>query len=98
MRVLAAYVSLERQISITEMAKQKEKKQYNNTKFIVLKSWLGVLLAAPGVRIGGGPPAAGGWSPCSWIITPFVWSSGYRTLVAYRLLRIDFVLEKISLI
>ena len=31
-----------------------EKTQYNNTKFIVLDIWLGVLLAAPGVRIGGG--------------------------------------------
>ena len=30
--------------------------------------WLGVLLAAPGMRIGGGPPAAGGRSPCSWIL------------------------------
>ena len=42
-----------------------EKTQYNNTKFIVLDGWRGVLLAAPGVRIGGGPPAAGGRSPCS---------------------------------
>jgi hypothetical protein len=65
MRVLAAYWSSERQISITQMAKQK-KTQYNNTtKFIVLDGWRGVLLAAPGVRIGGGPPAAGGRSPCS---------------------------------
>ena len=47
--------------------KTDEKTQYNNTKFIILDSWRGVLLAAPGVRIGGGPPAAGGWSPCSWI-------------------------------
>ena len=57
MRVLAAYVSSERQISITQMTKQK--KHNNNTKFIVLDSWLGVLLAAPGVRIGGGPPSSG---------------------------------------
>ena len=63
MRVLAAYVSSERQISITQMTKQK--KHNNNTKFIVLDSWLGVLLAAPGLRIGGGPPEAGGQSPCS---------------------------------
>ena len=42
-----------------------EKTQYNNTKFIVLDGWRGVLLAAPGVRIGGGPPVAGGRSPCS---------------------------------
>ena len=42
-----------------------EKTQYNNTKFMVLDSWRGVLLAAPGVRIGGGPPVAGGRSPCS---------------------------------
>ena len=43
-----------------------KKTQYNNTtKFIVLDGWRGVLLAAPGVRIGGGPPAAGGRSPCS---------------------------------
>ena len=49
MRVLAAYWSSERQISITQMAKT-EKTQYNNTNFIVLGSWLGVLLAAPGVR------------------------------------------------
>ena len=46
-----------------------EKTQYNNTKFMVLDGWRGVLLAAPGVRIGGGPPVAGGRSPCSWIIT-----------------------------
>ena len=37
-----------------------EKTQYNNTKFIALDIWLGVLLAAPGVRIGGGPPVAAG--------------------------------------
>ena len=49
-----------------------EKPQYNNTKFIALDSWLGVLLAAPGVRIGGGLPAAGEWPPCSWIITRVV--------------------------
>ena len=42
-----------------------EKPQYNTTKFIVLDSWRGVLLAAPGVRIGGGSPVAGGRSPCS---------------------------------
>ena len=43
-----------------------EKTQYNNTtKFIVLDGWRGVLLAAPGVPIGGGPPVAGGRSPCS---------------------------------
>ena len=35
MRVLAAYVSSEMQISITQMTKQK-KTQYNNTKYIVL--------------------------------------------------------------
>ena len=45
--------------------KTEKKTQYNNTKFIVLDGWRGVLLAAPGVRIGGGPPVAGGWSPCS---------------------------------
>ena len=48
---------------------ENRKNQYNNTKFIVLDSWFSVLLAAPGVCIGGGPPAAGGRAPCSWIIT-----------------------------
>ena len=67
MRVLAAYGSSERQISIIQMAKT-EKTQYYNTKFIVLDNGLGVLLAAPGVRIGGGPPAAGERAPCSWIV------------------------------
>ena len=43
-----------------------EKTQYNNTKFIVLDGWCGVLLAAPGVRINGGPPVADRQSPCSW--------------------------------
>ena len=62
------------------------KKQYIITKFIILDSWRGVLLAAPGVRIGGGPPAAGRRSPCSWIVTRYVWSLDYRTIVAYRLL------------
>ena len=80
MRVLAAYVSLERQISITQMVKQK-KNHNNNTKFIVLDSWLGVLLAAPGVRIGGGPPAAGERPPCSWIITRYFWYSKYHIIV-----------------
>ena len=52
MRVLAAYGSSDRRMSKNINGKT-EKKQYNNTKFIVLDSWLGVLLAAPGVRIGG---------------------------------------------
>ena len=83
MRVLAAYWSSERQISITQMAKQK-KTQYNNTKFMVLDSWRGVLLAAPGVRIGGGPPVAGGRSPCSWLITECSNMLEYNSLL-YRL-------------
>ena len=58
MRVLAAYGSSDRRMSNNTNGKT-EKTQYNNTKFIALDSWLGVLLAAPGVRIGGGPPAAG---------------------------------------
>ena len=57
-----------------------EKTQYNNTKFIVLDSWLGVLLAAPGVRIGEGPPVAGVQSPCLWIITRYFWYSEYRII------------------
>ena len=56
-----------RQISITQMTKQK--KHYDNTNGIVLDNWLGVLLAAPGMRVGGGgPPAAGMRSPCSWVL------------------------------
>ena len=50
-----------------------EKTQDNNTKFIALDSWLGVLLAAPGVCIGGGPAAAGERPPCLWIITRYLW-------------------------
>ena len=42
-----------------------EKKNNIITQGIVLDVWRGVLLAAPGMRIGGGPPAAGGRSPCS---------------------------------
>ena len=57
-----------------------EKPQYNNTKFIVLDIWLGVLLAAPGVRIGGGPPAAGERSPCSWIIMRYF---GIQSITSY---------------
>ena len=53
-------------ISVTQ--RQKQYKQYNNPEVIVLIGYVSVLLAAPGARIGGGPPAAGGWSPCSWII------------------------------
>ena len=45
-----------------------EKRQYNNTEFRVLENWCGVLLAALGVRIGGGPPAAGERAPCAWLI------------------------------
>ena len=79
MRVLAAYVSSERLISITQTTKQK--KHNINTKFIVLDSWLGVLLAAPGVRIGGGPPAAGEQPPYSWIIMQYFWYSEYHIIV-----------------
>ena len=61
-----------------------EKTQYNNTKFMVLDSWRGVLLAAPGVRIGGGPPAAGRRSPCSWLITECSNILEYNSLL-YRL-------------
>ena len=64
-RVLAAYGSLEMQISNNTNGKNREK-QYNITKIIVLTSWFGILLAAPGMRIGGGPPAVGEQSPCSW--------------------------------
>ena len=67
MRVLAAYGSSAMQISDNTNGKNR-KKQYNNTKFRVLENWFGVLLAAPGVRICGGPPAAGERSPCSWLI------------------------------
>ena len=67
MRVLAAYGSSETQISNNTNGKNR-KKQYKYTKFRVLDNWFGVLLAAPGMRIGGGPPAAGEQSPCSWII------------------------------
>ena len=49
----------------------KTEKHNINTKFIVLDSWLGVLLAAPGVRIGGGSPEAGERPPYSWIITQY---------------------------
>ena len=81
MRVLAAYGSSEWQISNNTNDKNR-KKHYNNTKFIVLVSWLGVLLAAPGVRIGGGPPAAGEWPPCSWIITWYlVFRVSYHSLL-----------------
>ena len=57
MRVLTAYGS-SGGYQVTQMAKTE--KQYNNTKVLVLDSWFSVLLAALGVRIGGGPPAAGG--------------------------------------
>ena len=71
MRVLAAYVSSERPISITQMTKQKN---HNiNTKFMVLDSWLGVLLAAPGVRIGGGLLAAGERPPYWWDVWKCTW-------------------------
>ena len=39
--------------------KTEKKTQYYNTKFIVLDVWCGVLLAAPGVRIGGGSSSRG---------------------------------------
>ena len=47
MRVLAAYGLQFGRYRITHMAKQK--KQYDNTKGIVLVVWRGVLLAAPGM-------------------------------------------------
>ena len=59
----------------------KTEKHNINTKFIVLDSWLGVLLAAPGVRIGGGPPAAGERPPYSWIIMQYFWYSEYHIIV-----------------
>ena len=62
MRVLAAYGSSAMRISDNKNDKNR-KKQYNNTKFGVLESQFGVLLAAPGVRIRGVPPAAGERSP-----------------------------------
>ena len=68
MRVLAAYGSSAMQISDNTNGKNR-KKQYNNTEFRVLENWFGVFPAAPGVRIRGGPPAAGERSPCSWLIT-----------------------------
>ena len=47
MRVLAAYGLQFGRYRITQIAKQK--KQYDNTKDIVLDVWRGVLLAAPGM-------------------------------------------------
>ena len=47
MRVLAAYGLQFGRYRITQMTKQK--KQYDNTKGIVLDVWRGVLLAAPGM-------------------------------------------------
>ena len=47
MRVLAAYGLQFGRYRITKMVKQK--KQYDNTKGIVLDVWRGVLLAAPGM-------------------------------------------------
>ena len=47
MRVLAAYGLQFGRYQITQMEKQK--KQYDNTKGIVLDVWRGVLLAAPGM-------------------------------------------------
>ena len=67
MRVLAAYGASAMQISDNTNGKNR-KKQYNNTEFRVLENWFGVLLAAPGVRIRRGPPAAGARSPCSWLL------------------------------
>ena len=46
-----------RQISNNTNGKT-EKKQYDNTKGIVLDVWRGVLLAAPGMASGWGPPVA----------------------------------------
>ena len=57
-----------READIDNTNDKNRKPQYCNTKFIVLDNGLGVLLAAPGVRIGGGPPAAGERAPCSWIV------------------------------
>jgi len=67
MRVLAAYGSSDRRISDNINGKT-EKKQYNNTKFIVLDS--GVASSEPLLVCAsvGGPPAAGRRSPCSWVI------------------------------
>ena len=49
MRVLAAYGLQFGRYRITQMAKQKEKKQYDNTNDIVLDVQRSVLLAAPGM-------------------------------------------------
>ena len=68
MRVLAAYGSSAMQISDNTNGKNR-KNNIITTKFGVLEKWCGVLLAAPGVRIRRGPPAAGERLPCSWLIT-----------------------------
>ena len=47
---------------------------------MALDSQLGVLLAAPGVRIGGGPPVSGERPPCLWIITRYLWYSEYHII------------------
>ena len=67
MRVLAAYGSSAMRISNNTNGKN-SKKRYNSTKCMFLVNWFGVLLAAPGMRIGGGPPAAGERAPRSWLI------------------------------
>ena len=67
MRVLAAYGSSDRRISNNTNGKT-EKEQYNNTKFIVLDSGVASSLPLLACASGGGPPAAGRRSPCSWIL------------------------------
>ena len=67
-RVLAAYGSSAMRISGNTNGINRKKTQYCNTKFLVLDNGLGVLLATPGVRISGAPPAAAVRLPCSWLI------------------------------
>jgi hypothetical protein len=66
-----------------EITKTEEKK-YDNTNVIVLDNWLGVLLAALGMRIGRGPPVAGGRSP--WFMYNKMIGCCIKSIVTWRLL------------